>query len=67
MDTKENTSKKPLAKGVKGAHRLKIIQAHRLLMYYVAFDMYRAGRCSLEYLLERIDKVIESGIKIKVR
>ncbi|MFC1952449.1 hypothetical protein ACFLV8_02250 [Chloroflexota bacterium] len=47
---------------IRGATRLRILRAHRVIEYLKAVDDYYAGRCSLEHLFIRGDKMLEIGL-----
>ncbi len=52
-----------IALGIYGPKRLEILKAHRLALYQAAYIKYLWGECPLEYVNERLNKLIEVGIK----
>ena len=48
--------------GIRGAARLRIVRAHRVLEYIESVNDFYAGKCSLGRMLIRVDKMLEIGI-----
>lgn len=54
-----------IAPGIRGSKRYSILAAHRLALYQAAYVKYLWGECDLEYLNERLNKLLEMGLKPK--
>lgn len=54
-----------IATGLMGRARWQALKAHRLAMYQKAYLRYLEGEVSLDYLNERLNKLLEIGIKPK--
>jgi len=47
---------------IRGVARVRILRAHRVLIFLKAIDDYYAGRVGSEYLLNRADKMMAAGL-----